>query len=111
MMIKGEGAMNYQDAIDSAQQREFGDLSWNVFSDSYEESLNRLEEIVNDVDDLRRVCSDEWCEATECLLGEATIAAFAISEAHWASEEDSKRLRNLKKTIHDLHRGQKPAIQ
>jgi hypothetical protein len=103
--------MNYQDAIDSAQQREFGDLSWNDFSDSFEDSLERLEEIVNDVSDLRQVCSDEWCDATECLLGEATIAAFAISEPHWASEEDSKRLRDIKKRIHGLHLDKKPAIQ
>jgi hypothetical protein len=103
--------MNYQDAIDSAQQREFGDLSWNAFSDSFEDSLQRLEEMVNDVSDLRQVCRDEWCEATECLLGEATVAAFAISEPHWVSNEDSKKLRDIKKKIHDLHLGRKPVIQ
>jgi len=61
--------MNCQDAIDTAQQREFGDLTWDTFSDSFEDSLQRLEEIVDDVSDLRQVCRDEWCEATECLLG------------------------------------------
>lgn len=109
--FKEKNGMNYQDAIDSAQQREFGDLSWNDFSDSFEDSLQRLEEIVNDVSELRKVCRDEWCEATECMLGEATVAAFAISEPHWASEDTSNRLREIKKKIHDLHLGRKPVIR
>lgn len=102
--------MDYKDAIDSAQQRELKDLSWDIYSDSFENSLERLEEILDDVSDLRQVCSDEWCEATECLLGEATIMAFAISEPHWASEEDSRRLRDLKRRIHNLHLNRKPVV-
>ena len=100
--------MNYHAAIDSARQRELEDMSWDDFSDSFENSLRRLEEMADDVSDLRQVCRDEWCEATECLLGEATVAAFAISEPHRVSDEDSKRLRDVKKRIHDLHLGQKP---
>ncbi len=102
--------MNFQDGIDSAQQREYGDLSWDTFSESFEDSLLRLEEMIDDVSDLRQVCRDEWCEANECLLGEATVAAFAISEPHWASDEDSKKLRDLKRKIHDLHLNRKPVV-
>jgi hypothetical protein len=101
--------MNYHDAIDSARRREREDLSWNTFSDSFEDSLRRLEEMADDVSDLRQVCRDEWCEATECLLGEANIAAFAISEPQWVSKKDSKRLRDVKKRIHDLYVDRKPS--
>ncbi|MFZ2447036.1 MAG: hypothetical protein WAW37_11815 [Syntrophobacteraceae bacterium] len=101
--------MVYTDAIDSAMQPDRGDDSWRAFSDSMHESLSRLEEIVNDIADMRGVCRDEWCEMNECMLGEATVSAFAISEPHFAPEEDSKKLKELKKRIHDLHRNLKPS--
>ena len=79
--------MNYQDAMSSATQLERGDREWGSFSNCFQDSLKRLEEMVDDVADLREVCTGEWCEATECLLGEATIAAFAVSEPHWGSRK------------------------
>ncbi len=102
--------MNFQDAIASAQQKEHGEVSWDIFSTSFEDSLQRLEELIDDISDLKQVCKDEWCEAAECLLGEATVAAFTISEPHWAAEEDSKKLRSLKKKIHDLHSSNRKPI-
>jgi len=96
--------MIYKDAIYSASQSERGDASWTEFSDSFQSSVGRLEEMVNDVVEMREVCRDEWCDATECMLDEATVAAFAVSEPHWASGEDSRRLKVLKKRIHDLHK-------
>jgi hypothetical protein len=102
--------IDYRDAIDSAMTPEKADEPWMVFSDSLHESLVRLEQMVNDVSDLREVCRDEWCEANECLLDEASIAAFTISEPHWASQEDSTKLKELKKRIHNLYRSKAPTI-
>lgn len=102
--------MIYKDAIQSAMVPEKGDDSWFSFSGSYNESLDRLEQIINDVSDMRQVCRDEWCEMNECLLDEASIFAFAISEPHWASSEDSHRLKSLKKRIHDLFAEMKPTV-
>jgi len=95
--------MIYKDAINSASQTERGDDSWTEFSDSFHASVGRLGEMVNDVSEMRENCRDEWCDAAECLLGEATTAAFAVSEPHWALSEDSRKLKDLKKRIHDLH--------
>jgi len=95
--------MNYTDAMNSASQPERGDESWISFSESFHDSMGRLEEIVDDVAEMREVCTGEWCEATECMLDEATVAAFAISEPHWAISEDSQKLKELKRRIHDLH--------
>jgi hypothetical protein len=102
--------VDYRDAMESAMTPEKADEPWITFSDSMNESLTRLEEMVNDVSDLQGICHDEWCEASECLLGEASIAAFAISEPHWASPEDSRKLRELKKRIHGLYKSKSPAI-
>jgi hypothetical protein len=95
----------YQDAMESAMQNEKSDGSWDVYADGLHESLETLEQEISDVEDLRKVCKDEWCVATECLLQEATVSAFAISEPHWASPEDSRKLKEIKKKIHDLHAG------
>jgi hypothetical protein len=103
--------IDYRDAMESAMMPEKADRPWITFTDSLHESLIRLEQMIDDVSDLRGVCRDEWCEANECLLDEASIAAFAISEPRWASREDSRKLKELKKRIHDLFKSQMPTIQ
>ncbi len=95
--------MNYLDAMSSASESERGQESWETFVDHFNDSLDRLEAMIDDVGEMQKVCRDEWCEATECLLQEATVAAFAISEPHWASREDSRRLKELKERLHDLY--------
>ena len=102
--------IDYRDAMESAMTPEKADAPWITFANSLKESLVRLEEIINDVSDLKGICHDEWCEASECLLGEASTAAFAISEPHWASPEDSKKLRELKKRIHSLYKSKTSSI-
>ena len=103
--------MIYKDAMESAMVPQRADKDWIAFNLSFNESLDRLEQIVDDVASLRGVCHDEWCDSNECMLDEASIFAFAISEPHWASAEDSKRLKNLKKRIHDLFGEMKPSIR
>lgn len=102
--------IDYKDAMDSATVRQKGEEAWSTFTDSFHESLDRLEKMIDDIAEMRSVCRDEWCEANECLLDEASIFAFAISEPHWASEEDSRRLKDLKKRIHDLFGNLKPGV-
>ncbi len=102
--------IDYRDAIESAMMPEKADEPWITFADSLHESLIRLEQMINDVSDLREICHDEWCDANECLLDEASIAAFAISEPHWAREEDSRKLKELKKRIHDLFKSHATSV-
>ena len=100
---------DYRNAMGSAMQQETTcEEPWRTYTDELHSSLSRLETIIDDVADMRPVCRDEWCEVTECLLGEATVAAFAISEPHWASEEDSRKIKEIKKKIHNLHAVKKP---
>jgi hypothetical protein len=95
--------MMYQNAIDSATQSDMSRSAWNEYLDNYFQSLKRLERQVDDAYDLREICTDEWCEVNECMLDEITNAVFAIHEPHWLSNEDSRKLKDLKKKIHDLH--------
>lgn len=98
--------MNYQDAIVSASQtapQTAAAEAWSQYLNSLYEGVERLQRLVTDVEEMRQVCSDEWCETTECLLGELTVAVFAISEPHWAPPEESRKIKDLKKKLHDLH--------
>jgi hypothetical protein len=102
--------MIYQQAIASATQSIRSENPWDTFSESMHESLDRLEEILDDISDLSEVCQGEWCDAANCMLGEATVAVFAVSEPHWMPEEESKRLKELKKRVYDQHASRRPSV-
>lgn len=49
------------------------------------------------------ICAEEWCEATEHVIDELSNALFSISEPRWSSKEDSLKLKQLKRRVHDLY--------
>jgi hypothetical protein len=77
--------------------------SWQELIRSTEESVNLLEKGLDEAAEMRHICTDEWCVATEHVLDELSNGLFSISEPRWASEEDSKKLKALKKRVHDLY--------
>jgi len=77
--------------------------SWRQLVSSLEESLNVLEKGIDEAAQMRDVCTDEWCVATEHVLDELSNGLFSISEPSWAPQEDSKRLKELKRKVHDLY--------
>jgi hypothetical protein len=46
---------------------------------------------------------------TEQTFDEISNALFSISEPSWASDEDSKKLKALKKRVHDVYAKYKSA--
>jgi hemerythrin-like domain-containing protein len=76
---------------------------WRDFIHSMEESLNMLEKDLDDAAEMSEKCTGEWCEATEHVIDELSNSLFSISEPRWSSEEDSKKLKALKRRIHDLY--------
>jgi hypothetical protein len=52
---------------------------------------------------MARVCTSEWCEATEHVIDELSNALFSISEPRWSSPEDSKKIKRLKRRVYDLY--------
>jgi hypothetical protein len=77
--------------------------SWQELIRSTEESINMLEKGIDEAAEMRHVCTNEWCVATEHVLDELSNELFSISEPRWASEEDSNKLRVLKRRVHDLY--------
>jgi hypothetical protein len=83
--------------------------SWRQLITSMEESLEVLEKGIDEAVEMRDVCTDEWCVATEHVLDDLSNGLFSIHEPSWAPEEDSKRLRALKRKVHDLYAKYKAA--
>jgi hypothetical protein len=77
--------------------------SWRQMVASMEESIDLLEKGIDEAAEMRGICTDEWCVATEHVLDELSNGLFSISEPSWAPEEDTKKLKALKRRVHDLY--------
>ena len=84
--------------------------SWQVFMENMENSLDLLEENIQEVSEMSDACTSEWCEATEHVLDELSNSIFSISEPRWASKEDSDKIKILKNRIHDLYAKYKSVV-
>jgi len=81
--------------------------SWRVQLKSLEESLELLEGGIKEAAEMASICTDEWCQATEHVIDDLNNALSSISEPRWAPEEDSRKLKDLKKRVHRLYAGYK----
>ena len=77
--------------------------SWRNYLNSLDLAVQKLETDVKEASEMAGVCTDEWCEATEHVIDELSNALFSISEPRWSSPEDSLRIKQLKRRVHDLY--------
>jgi hypothetical protein len=91
-----------KDSFQSTIQNELVD-GWRGFIENMEKSLDILHEGIEEAAQMSDVCTSEWCEATEHVIDELSNSLFSISEPHWASDEDTKKLKALKRRVHDLY--------
>ena len=76
---------------------------WRGQINSLEESLEILERGIDEAADMTDVCTPEWCAATEHVMDELANRMFSISEPPWSSGEDSRRLKALRRRLHDVY--------
>ena len=77
--------------------------NWRTFMKNMETSLDQLEKGINEASEMAGACTSEWCEATEHVIDDLSNQLFSISEPRWVREEDSKKLKALKRRVHDLY--------
>lgn len=77
--------------------------NWRQFVNNLEMSLDLVEKQLNEAAEMTEICTSEWCQATEHVLDELGNFLFSISEPRGASEEDSQKLKQLKRRLHDLY--------
>ncbi|MDF1614386.1 hypothetical protein [Desulfurivibrio dismutans] len=73
------------------------------FLDNLEKSIELVAQDIQDAQGEPQVCTDEWCATAEETLDEMAKLVFSISEPRWLTDEDSKRISNLRRRIHDLY--------
>jgi hypothetical protein len=77
--------------------------TWRAFIDNLERSLDVLEKGVDEAAEMSDICTSEWCEATEHVMDELSNSLFSISEPRWSTDEDSKKIRALRRRVHDVY--------
>jgi hypothetical protein len=83
--------------------------AWRGFVHNLEKSLDMLEKEIDFTSKMVNACTIEWCQVTEQTLDELSNALFSISEPSWLADADSKRLKALKRKVHDVYAKYKAA--
>jgi hypothetical protein len=84
---------------------------WRDHTKSLEESLDMLEKGIDEAAVMTDVCTPEWCVATEQVMDELANRMYSISEPPWSSEEDSRKLKILKRRLHDVYTKYKAVLK
>ncbi|MFP4108691.1 MAG: hypothetical protein ACLFTF_09830 [Desulfonatronovibrio sp.] len=77
--------------------------SWRTYIKGLEDSLKSLEEDINEAAEMSDKCTSEWCTATEHVIDELANSLYSIHEPSFATEEDSRKIKDLKKQVHNLY--------
>lgn len=77
--------------------------AWRTYLDALEQALDRLDADIREASEMAGTCTDEWCEATQHVIDELSNALFSISEPRWSDQEDSTRIKALKRRVYDLY--------
>lgn len=80
---------------------------WKILIKNIEESLDSLERGIEEAESMSAVCTPEWRLANERIMDELNNRIFSISEPIWATNEDSERLKPLRRRLHDLYQRHK----
>jgi hypothetical protein len=73
------------------------------FMINLEKSIELLAQDISEAAEMTEICTDEWCNATENVVDELHKCIYSISEPRWLTEEDSKKISNLRRRVHDLY--------
>ena len=85
--------------------------AWRSFMEALEKSMDKLDADIKEASQMANQCTSEWCTATEHVIDELSNSLFSISEPRWADEADSKRLKALKRRVHDLYANYREVYQ
>jgi hypothetical protein len=84
---------------------------WSSFVESLEQSVATLEKEIEFTSKMVNACTLEWCEATERAVDDISNSLFSISEPSWLSAEDSRKLKALRRRVHDVYARYKAAAK
>ncbi len=79
------------------------DRGWRSYVAGLEESLNALENDVDEAATMSNACTKEWCQAVEHVIDELANAIYSIHEPVFTTDDQSKMIKDLRRRVHDLY--------
>lgn len=91
------------------QMEESFQVAHRDFIGKLDKSIDLLEKDIKEASEMKQICTDEWCQATESVLDDLAKMVYSISEPRWITNDDSKKISSLRHRIHDLYAEYKSA--
>ena len=82
---------------------------WREYVQGLEEAVVQLEKDIEEASQMSDQCTAEWCTATEHVIDELSNALFSIHEPRFASDDDSKKIKKLRRRVHEIYAKYKSA--
>lgn len=76
---------------------------WRDYIQGLEQALTQVDKDIEEAAKMADQCNAEWCTATEHVIDDLASALFSIHEPKFASDEDTEKLKTLKRKVHDLY--------
>lgn len=79
------------------------DRAWHTYMENLFASMQKMEQTVNEAAEMPMDCTEDWCASARALLDDLNHQIFSIHEPKWSSTDDSKRIKTMKRKIHDIY--------
>ena len=78
-------------------------LAHREFMEQLNKALDVLDSEIKEAKEMEDICTDEWCYSTDVVIDDLHKQVYSISEPRWATEEDSRKIKELRKRIKALY--------
>ena len=77
--------------------------AWINYFQTLEHSLTQMELSIENSISVPAACTNEWCETVEQVIDELTQAIFSLNIPSWATKEQVKSVKDLKKKAQKVY--------
>jgi hypothetical protein len=78
-------------------------MAWASYLSTLEHALLQMERSIDSSISVPSACTNEWCESVEEVIDELTEAIYAFNIPRWADQEQTARVKNLKKKAREVY--------
>jgi hypothetical protein len=73
------------------------------FMKGLDNSFKIMERDLKEAADFDAKCTGEWCATVESSIDELAKFVYSISEPRWLSNEDSEKIHDMRRRIHNIY--------
>ncbi len=78
-------------------------MAHRAFMQGLDNSFTIIEQNLKEAADFDAQCSGDWCTKMESSIDELAKSVYSISEPRWLSDQDAKKIRDLRHKVHDIY--------